>query len=197
MAITRLESQGPATGLHRGNSCYGRRIVWRPRSTDASYAPRLSILTMNSFVILTTNTEFISGIRPRVSFMKTYFKMGRASPDIVCSDCSLFGCLSCNPATISGQRTVTVIMVTRNGLLPTQSCVTRVGSAPSVMTLAIGESNIVYPGIPPFPPAPAELVGAPGFDFRKLPFELAPSNCVSLKEIYLWLLLSCLRVLAE
>lgn len=48
---------GPAPGLHSGTSSSERRSLWRPMSTDASYARRMPNPKMNSFVILARNTQ--------------------------------------------------------------------------------------------------------------------------------------------
>jgi hypothetical protein len=39
---------------------------------------------MNSSVLLATNTQVVSGCRPRVSFIKASLKTGRVYPDAVC-----------------------------------------------------------------------------------------------------------------
>jgi hypothetical protein len=54
---------------------------------------------MDSSVIFVTNTQVVSGRRPRVSFTKVSFKMGRVSSDAVCRAHRLsgsFGQSSCD-----------------------------------------------------------------------------------------------------
>jgi hypothetical protein len=78
-------NQGRSLGLHSDTPSSARSNVWRPGSTDASYARSISSPKMKSFVILTTNTQILSGHLPRVNFRITSFKMGWASPDTFCS----------------------------------------------------------------------------------------------------------------
>jgi hypothetical protein len=67
LAITRLEGRGTASGSRSDTASCARRSFWRPSSTDAPYARRMSSPKMNSFVILVTNTKIFSGHRPSVS----------------------------------------------------------------------------------------------------------------------------------
>jgi hypothetical protein len=73
---------------------------------------------MNSLVILAMKTHILSGRCPRVRVSRTSFKMGRDSPDTVCSMKPGFGCLSGHPAAMSGLATIMyapVSTVTRHG----------------------------------------------------------------------------------
>jgi hypothetical protein len=57
-----------------------------------------------------------------------------------------------------------LVTVTRHGLSPTRPCVTRLGSALSIMTVSTwGGALNVYSSVPPFTPAPAHfmMVGHP------------------------------------
>jgi hypothetical protein len=63
-------------GLHSDTSSSTRRSVWRPRSTDASYARIMSCPWTNSFVILATNPQVLSGCCPKINVRKTSLKMG-------------------------------------------------------------------------------------------------------------------------
>jgi hypothetical protein len=57
---------------------------------------------MNSLVISATKTQIFSGHGSSVRIRKTSFKMGKASPDIICSGKLWFGCLTGHPAAMSG-----------------------------------------------------------------------------------------------
>jgi hypothetical protein len=66
------------------------------------------------------------------------FKMGRATPDIVCGVKHWFSCVLDHPAAMSGLAIVVcapVFTVTRHTLPPTLPCLTRLGLAISVMTV--------------------------------------------------------------
>jgi hypothetical protein len=61
IATTRLEGWGPVPGLHSDTSSSARCNVWRPRSTAALCARRLSSPNINSFMTLATKTQIFSG----------------------------------------------------------------------------------------------------------------------------------------
>jgi hypothetical protein len=94
-----------------------------PWPTDASYVRRVSNSRMNLIVILVTNAQIFSELRPRVSVRKSFFRMEKYFPDIFCSMHLWFGCYSGHPATTMGLATVTYALlstVTRNLLSPIQ-----------------------------------------------------------------------------
>jgi hypothetical protein len=67
-----------------GTSSSFSRSMWCRISKDASWACMTSSPMINLSVILATNTQVVSGRRPRVIVTKAYLKVGRVSPDGGC-----------------------------------------------------------------------------------------------------------------
>jgi hypothetical protein len=75
----------PRHGAPYWYSSSATQSIWHLRSTDASYAHRMSSPKMNLSVILATSTQIFSGRHHILSARETSFHMGRAPQDTVCS----------------------------------------------------------------------------------------------------------------
>jgi hypothetical protein len=76
--------------------------MWHQKTTDASWACRMSSPRMNSFVRLAMNIQFVCECCPRPGFMKAFFKMESVSPHAVCRVHCMDGLLSGSPMAMSG-----------------------------------------------------------------------------------------------
>jgi hypothetical protein len=114
-------------------------------------------MSSHKTVISPTKPQIISGRRPRFAVRETYFDMGRASSDTVCSAKRWFGCLSGHPTAVSGLATVN----TRYGVHghqvrfvtdPALGDQTRISTFCDGGQCVMGGHN-AYTGVRPSPPA--------------------------------------------
>jgi hypothetical protein len=105
----RRDECGRALGRRSGTSSSPSRSMWRPKSKDASWACLTSSLRFNSSVILATNTQVVSGRRPRAIVTKASLEIGRVFPDGGCRAHFVDVSLSGSPTLMYGPAMICVI----------------------------------------------------------------------------------------